>query len=384
MRLALISSLLPPDSLGGAEAYVALEAASLAERHDVVILTGSPEAALDGLPVVRLPRLPSLASSAPFGGRLLWHALDQWLPQVHVAVARELHRIQPDVVLTHHPQGLSSAVFTAVAAHRAPHVHTAHDLNLLCARMTMTRDGEFCGGRCATCRVQRTIRGGAARLGLSRLIAVSRYICERHIRGGVVARERAETIRLGAESGTARQRGVGDAPLTLGFIGSVAKHKGIHTLLEAFARSDEPWRLVVAGSGELKREVVEASGRDPRITYLGHVGGERKDAFFDQLDLVVIPSEWEEPATFVAVEAAVRGLPAVVSHRGGLPETPEARTFRAGDADELLRAIHWFLDDPARLEDASRRLLARQSEFEWSTHAGRVEALLGEVVAESR
>jgi glycosyltransferase involved in cell wall biosynthesis len=384
MRLALISSLLPPDSRGGAEAYVALQATSLAERHDVVVLTGSPAAAIDGQPTVRLPRLPNLAPSAPVGGRILWHALDQWLPQVHFALARELRRIEPDVVLTHQPQGLSAAVFTAIAARRVPHVHTAHDLNLLCARMTMTRDGEFCGGRCATCRVQRAIRGTAAGLNLSRLIAVSRYICERHVRGGVVQRERAEAIRLGAVPGTARLRRVGDAPLTLGFIGSVARHKGIHTLLKAFARADEPWRLLVAGSGSLEEEVRQAAARDPRVTYLGHVNGGMKDAFFDQLDLVVIPSEWEEPATFVAVEAAVRGLPAVVSQRGGLPETPEARTFRAGDADELLRAVHWFLDEPARLEDASRRLLARQSEFEWSTHVSRVEALLDEVRAESR
>jgi glycosyltransferase involved in cell wall biosynthesis len=384
MRFALISSLLPPDSRGGAEAYVTAEAMWLAKRHDVVVITGSPAAAIDGLPTVRLPRLPHLAPSAPIAGRVLWHALDQWLPQVHVALARELRRIEPDVVLTHHPQGLSSAVFTAIAARRLPHVHTAHDLNLLCARMTMTRNGEFCGGRCASCRVQRAIRGTAIGLNLSRLVAVSRYICERHVRGGVVPRERAEAIRLGAEPGTARLRRIDGAPLTLGFIGSVAPHKGIRTLLEAFARTEEPWRLVVAGSGGLEQEVVAAAARDPRITYLGHVDGERKDAFFDQLDLLVIPSEWEEPATFVAVEAAVRGLPAVVSQRGGLPETPEARTFRAGDAAELLRAVHWFLDDPLRLEDASRRLLARQSEFEWSTHAGRVEALLEEVHAESR
>jgi glycosyltransferase involved in cell wall biosynthesis len=384
MRFALISSLLPPDSPGGAEAYVAAQAAWLAQRHDVVVLTGSPTATLDGLPTVRLPRLPNLMPEAPLGGRLLWHALDQWLPQVHLAVSRELRRIAPDVVLTHHPQGLSSAVFTAIAARRLPHVHTAHDLNLLCARMTMTRDGEFCGGRCATCRVQRAIRGTAIGLNLSRLVAVSRYICERHIRGGVVPRERAESIRLGAEPGTARLRRRGDAPLTLGFIGTVARHKGIRTLLEAFARTQEPWRLVVAGSGSLAGEVAAAAARHPRITYVGHVDGEAKDAFFDGLDLLVIPSEWEEPATFVAAEASVRGLPAVVSDRGGLPEWPEARTFRSRDPDDLVRAVQWFLDEPSRLEEASRRLLAAQTEFEWSTHAGRVEALLEEVQAEGR
>jgi glycosyltransferase involved in cell wall biosynthesis len=97
---------------------------------------------------------------------------------------------------------------------------------------------------------------------------------------------------------------------------------------------------------------------------------------------MVIPSEWEEPATFVAIEAAVRGIPAVVSARGGLPETPEARTFRSGDAQELVDAIHWYLADPARIEQASRRLLAARGEFEWSTHVERVRAVLDEVASE--
>src|SRR5947199_247951 len=111
---------------------------------------------------------------------------DQWSPSVHRALKRELAVERPDVVWSHEPQGLSAAVFTAIAAVRLPHVHTAHDLNLLCLRTSMTRDGSFCGGRCLECRVQRTFRVGAIKLDLSRLIGVSRYICERHIRAGVV------------------------------------------------------------------------------------------------------------------------------------------------------------------------------------------------------
>jgi glycosyltransferase involved in cell wall biosynthesis len=332
---------------------------------------------------VQLPRLPILDRTAPRAGRALWHALDQWLPHVHVAVARELRRIEPDVVVTHHPQGLSAAVFTAIAEVGLPHVHTAHDLNLLCARTSMTRGGEFCGGRCAGCLVQRKIRGAALRRNVARLIGVSRYICERHVRAGIVPREKAEAIRLGAEPGNPRLRRLAGDEVRLGFIGTLGAHKGILTLLDALRRTDAPWRLSVGGSGYLEGEVVAAARRDPRITFLGHVEGEAKDAFFDELDLVVIPSEWEEPATFVAAEAAVRGIPAVVSHRGGLPETPEARPFRAGDPDELVRAIAWFTDEPERLEEASMRLLAKPAEYEWSTHVARVEALLEGVVAGS-
>ena len=383
MRLALIATLLPSDSPGGAEAYVDAAAHALAERHDVVVLTGS-QADLNGIPTRHLPHLPRLDTRRPRAAKLLWHAADQWLPTVHFALVRELKALRPDIVLTHHPQGLSAAVFTAIAQLRLPHVHTAHDLNLLCARMSMTRDGEFCGGRCLDCRIQRTIRGGAIRLDLSRLIGVSRYICQRHVHAGIVPPERAETIRLGAEPGTARLRTASADELTLGFIGSLTPHKGIQTLLEALEAAEEPWRLLVAGDGPLHSEVESAAARDRRIEYLGYLHGAEKDAFFDRCDLIVIPSEWEEPATFVAAEASVRGIPTVVSARGGLPETPEARAFRSGDRDELVRAVRWFVEDPKRIEGASAALLAATPEFEWSTHVARVEAVLEEVRLERR
>ena len=379
MRLAIIASLLPVDTRGGAERYVDESARSLSESHEVIVMTGSERGVIDGVPVVRLPHLPRLAGDAPFAGRIIWHALDQWLPSVHRAVAKHLKQIKPDLVLTHELQGLSAGAFTAIAASGIPHVHTAHDFNLLCARTSMTRNGEFCGGRCLDCGVQRRVRTSAIKLNLTRLIGVSRYVCDRHVRAGVVPSERAAAIRLGAHPGSARRREVDGRAPVLGFIGSLGRHKGILTLLEAFAHM-RGGRLIVAGDGASRRQVEAAAATDRRIEYLGHVEGQSKDAFFDELDLIVIPSEWEEPATFVAVEAAVRGLPAVVSDRGGLPETPESHTFRAGDVYELARAVEWFVERPDRLSGASERLLARADEFGWDRHIEQVEQVLREAV----
>jgi glycosyltransferase involved in cell wall biosynthesis len=383
MRLAIIASLLPADGRGGAERYAANSARSLAQHHDVEILTGSKHGTVDDIPVVRLPRLPQLTEAAPIPGRVIWHALDQWLPSVHMALSRELKRFAPDIVLTHELQGLSAAAYTAIAARGVPHVHTAHDFNLLCARTSMTRNGEFCGGRCLDCRVQRTVRVGAIRLNLTKLIGVSRYICERHVRAGVVSREKSQAIRLGARPGTRRKRELNGKAPVLGFIGTLGRHKGILTLLDALRETDADWRLAIAGEGRYRRDVEAAANDDPRIQYLGHVEASAKDAFFNEVDVMVIPSEWEEPATFVAVEAAVRGIPAVVSDRGGLPETPEARTFRAGDVEELLRAVHWFVDDPGRLTAASGRLVERGAEFEWGHHMRQVEEVLAAAQAEA-
>jgi glycosyltransferase involved in cell wall biosynthesis len=383
MRVAIIASLLPGDTKGGAERYVRLLSLALARDHEVAVLSGSRRPELDGIPVIRLPRLPQLEEEARLPARVLWHALDQWLPHVHVAVARELKRLAPDVVSTHHPQGMSAAVFTGVASSGVPHVHTAHDLNLLCARTSMTRDGRFCGGGCASCRIQRAIRGRAARLSLARLIGVSNYICRRHVEGGIVESDRAVTIRLGARPGTKRVRRADDA-VALGFIGTLAPHKGILTLLHAFDQADASLRLVIAGSGPCEPDVVAAAERNPRVRYVGHVEAATKDAFFDELDVLVIPSEWEEPATFVAVEAAVRGIPSVVSDRGGLPETPESCSFRSGDPIDLLRAVRSFVDEPERLEQASTRLIEQSQEFEWDRHMRDIERLLDDVVAERR
>ena len=75
------------------------------------------------------------------------------------------------------------------------------------------------------------------------------------------------------------------------------------------------------------------------MRYLGEVSGANKDRFLDSLDLLVVPSEYEENAPLVLAEAGVRGLPAIVSDRGGLPETPYAQIFRARDVDSLIAVL---------------------------------------------
>src|SRR4051812_2839825 len=212
MRIALITSNLFADTGGGAEKYVEDAARSLGKEHDVVVLTGSRSNA-EGLSLRRLPGLPYHdAGSGSALGRAAWHARDQWSPSVHRALKRELAAERPDVVWSHEPQGLSAAVFTAIAAREVPHVHTAHDLNLLCLRTSMTRDGSFCGGRCLECRVQRQIRGRAANRRLDRLIGVSNYVTDRHVAAGVVGADRAVTISNGAERGGAPLRTAPDKP----------------------------------------------------------------------------------------------------------------------------------------------------------------------------
>jgi glycosyltransferase involved in cell wall biosynthesis len=379
MRVALVTNTLPPEGRGGAEAYVAALARELAERHEVLVMTGA-SVSLDGVETRRLPGLPQLSHTTNPVRKAIWHGLDQWLPGVHRAMRRALDEFRPDVVHTHAVQGLSAAVFTAIGSARAKHVHTAHDLGLLCARVTMTRDGEFCGGACATCRVQREIRGRAAASRLDLLIAPSDHVRKRHVEAGLLPGERTRTIRQGAEPAPPLQRPVRglDEP-RLGYIGTLSQIKGVATLLEAFRSAPADWRLSVAGTGDLEPLIRERASGDPRIDFRGRVDAAEKEFFFADVDLLVIPSEWEENAPLVAVEAAVRALPTVVSDRGGLPETAEAEVFPARDPAALLEAVRRLFETPPLLEERSRRLIARREEFLWTTHVAELERALAQV-----
>jgi glycosyltransferase involved in cell wall biosynthesis len=374
VRIALVSSSIAPERRGGSEEYAANLARALAEAHEVVMFTGATTT-IEGAQSHRLPALRDLELDAAGPSKALWHLRDQWLPGVHRALTRGLRGFGPDVVHTQHPQGLSAAVFTAARATDTPHVHTAHDANAVCARISMTKAGEYCGGRCMRCLVQRQVRPRLLSRSLDLLLAPSRYFRDLYVEAGAAAHDRAEVIPQGAPPGTARLRRAGET-FTTGFMGALAPHKGIETLLDAFADAPPSWRLRIAGTGPLTERVQQATRADPRIESVGFIEGDDKDAFLDSLDALVIPSEYEENAPLVAVEAAVRGLPSVVSDRGGLPETPGASVFRARDPRHLLEKLRMFADSPSELERASGLLIDEREQFLWSTHVGRVEAAL--------
>jgi len=380
VRIALVSSSVAPERQGGSEAYASDLARSLAESHEVTLFTGA-RTPVDGVHTQHLPGLPDLARDASSAYKAVWHLRDQWLPAVHRALTAGLRDFAPDVVHTHQPQGLSGAVFTAAGTSDAVHVHTVHDANAFCARISMTANGEFCGGRCTRCLAQRQVRPRLLSRSVDLLLSPSRYFRDMHVSRGAVSPEQARVIPHGAPPGTTRLRERTDESFTIGFIGALAPHKGIGTLLDAFADAPQSWRLRVAGSGPFATRVETAAGADPRIEHIGFVAGAAKDGFLDSLDTIVIPSEYEENSTLVAVEAGVRGLPAAVSDRGALPETPEATVFHERNPRSLLDALRVLADSPGALEEASRRLIDSQKGFLWSTHVERVEAALRQAVA---
>jgi glycosyltransferase involved in cell wall biosynthesis len=372
VRVLTLSSLWPPVVLGGAEVYADELTARLRQRgHDVGVVTAGiagPDvvAAVDAWPY----RLDQFASQ-PAWKRAAFHATDLANVRAWRSLQRAVDEFQPDVVHSHSIQGLSALPLRISSARPVAHVHTIHDYWLVCQRASMTnRDGRSCGEQCRPCRVITAIhRRELAGRGPQVVLCVSDATAREHERIPEI-HDRIRVLYL-PDGGRPRdeRRPVGPTPV-FGYLGQLAPHKGVLTLVEAFRRLPAgAARLRIAGKGSVEDEVARRAGGD--IVYAGFVAGAAKAAFLDSLDCLVVPSEWREPGALVVSEAKAELLPVIGARIGGIPEVVPASCrdllFEPGDPADLVRALDAFRSDP------SRYAVAPSAVDGWDAHVGAVE-----------
>jgi glycosyltransferase involved in cell wall biosynthesis len=352
MRILMVSNLWPPEVVGGAEQYAAALAGRLrAAGHEVDAFTLGVEGPEVVHAVAPWPYPVQTASQQPARKRALFHAADIVNPRARRALDRVLTELRPDVVHTHAVAGLSATVLTRARHHGIAHVHTLHDYWLLCQRSSMVRrDGTQCETRCRACRTISWARNESVRRAPPGVVlAVSHAIAAEHeCLPWTVGRLRVLYNPVEVVIGS-RAAAPGDGrPLTFGYLGRLGIDKGVGTLLDAFGRAGlGDARLVVAGRGPLD-DRVRAAG--PPVVAAGWVAPERKEALFADLDCLVVPSEWRDPAPLVVNEARGRGIPVIGADIGGIPEliAPECRPllFPAGDAGALVSRLRAFAAAP--------------------------------------
>jgi glycosyltransferase involved in cell wall biosynthesis len=121
-------------------------------------------------------------------------------------------------------------------------------------------------------------------------------------------------------------------PLRVGVLGRLSPTKGQGLFLEALLPllEERPeLELAIGGTSDFERpeekdrlhEIVRRHQHRDRVTFAGAVDA---IAFLDTLDILVVPSLWEEPFGLVAVEGMARQLPVVATRSGTLPEIVQA------------------------------------------------------------
>jgi glycosyltransferase involved in cell wall biosynthesis len=165
---------------------------------------------------------------------------------------------------------------------------------------------------------------------------------------------------------------LGDGPL-FACVGRLSQDKGIHHAVQALAllNSGSPSaRLVIVGDGE-ERDALERLTRqlgvDRRVTFAGAQPHEEVALHLAAADAFLFPTERDEAAPLVLLQAMACACPVVASEIGGITEVigkpgEYGMLIPPGDVTALVRAMRTLLQS-ARLrvqigESARRRVLA--------------------------
>jgi glycosyltransferase involved in cell wall biosynthesis len=363
VKILVLTSLYPPYNMGGAEKSVSLIARGLVrrghQRQDV----------LDG---VRVTYLPLLNVYWPFVegvqhskvAKLTFHTIDTLNVGMAAAVGRIVAAERPDVVLSNNVVFLSTLVWRTIHKAGIPLLHTFRDFYLLCPTSLMFRNGKPCAGQCLDCRPFAWPRRVMSRY-VDGITGVSQFMIDRHLRFGLFPNALVLPPILSAVDVPpelpAREAVAPGVPMRFGYIGRVSPDKGVDLLLDGLQTADpRRWSLKIAGRGS-SDYIAHLRQRcaDLPVDIMGFTPSAD---LYRVVDVVAVPSIWEEPLPRTLLEAFAYGLPVLGSTRGGIPEV-----LKSGETGYLVD-----LDKPGDMAAAIARIIDNRDEAHAFGQAGRM------------
>ncbi len=154
-------------------------------------------------------------------------------------------------------------------------------------------------------------------------------------------------------------------------------YKGIDVLLKAKRICLDQgihFKLLIVGEGRLGdvyRRLAETLNISDEVQFLGHIPTTEVYRKLDSSSLFVLPS-LTEGLPRALLEAMARGLPAIATSVGGIPELlPEDSMCAPGDVDALARLLRKFLLDPNLMKRHGSRNLEKAKEYSYDALCAR-------------
>jgi len=372
MRILLLSNRFPPDVVGGAEILAGDIAHALRDRgHDVYVLTSPYDRRGSGREpwIARQLREvvdgPQTRDGSPRGGAGRLFAFYRQTHSHYSArtVLRVISRFAPDVVYVWNLSGVGLvSILRVLRQVRRPIVFHLHSYWWQYINSPETR---FSTVRMAW--LKKLVIGPVPPLKFTTLIATSEAVKREYAQAGC-PQDRIEVIDNAIDS-----RFLGDEVVpsqtgrrpVLMYAGRLSVEKGVMFAVQALDllvnRDGRDVRLEIYGQGDPQyvatlRAFVHSQRLTGVVAFHGLVDQDRLICAYDQADLVIVPSLWEEPFGLVAVEAMARSVAVIASDVGGLRgvlrDGVDGRLVKPGDPQALAAAIAESLDCP----DERRRL----------------------------
>lgn len=330
--------------------------------------------------------------------------------EVYEGVQRLVRAQRPDAaIVLHFLRKLSPSVLVALKEAGVPVIVRLSDFGMLCPEQHMLRDGSVCR-LCITDGLRSSIRYRCVHKSFSvsamacastwywrwrkyfdlvdRFIVPSSIMGEEMVQGGYDP-SRIVVLPTFVQAGLFNADGTRERYIA--HVGRLAPEKGVHILLEAYARLLRQEglgdiELHIAGGGEdaYASEII-ARGRSisPQVRFLGMLDTEALRNMLSGAMLSVVPSMWYENCPNSILESLAAGTPVVASNLGSMAEmlggTDAGLLFRPGDSHDLANQLESVLRGPDTLAHMSRaaRELA-ETRYSPATHlAGLMRVLEG-------
>jgi glycosyltransferase involved in cell wall biosynthesis len=325
MKIAIINTLYAPNKVGGAEKSVQTLAENFSDLGNevIVICLGKEDAnyKLNGVIIhavkIKNDFWPFEINNKNSFHKLIWHLKDASNNKYNDFLHHLFLDYKPDVLLTNNISGFSTKVWRIASNLNIKIVHTLRDYYLQCPKSTKFKNGLNCSNLCNDCNFLSTPKKKDSSK-VNYLIGISNYILSDHIDKGYFKGVQNEVIFNGFET---QKKSINSREVTnvFGFIGQVNKTKGIELILESFSNlSESSWKLLIAGTVDEKYlKHLNKINNSIQIEYLGYVDSSK---FFEMIDVLIVPSLWNEPFGRVVIESILHSKPVIASNVGGIPE----------------------------------------------------------------
>lgn len=398
MKILIISSLFPPQVLGGYAILCEQVCRELVRMgDDLHVITsdqgvGTDFEELDYLPIDRVLEHVLPFSKPPRG---FW-GMSRRVEGVHArnyARTRELiARIKPDIAFVWSQLRLTLGSARAAQDAGLPVVFALNDAHIgayVRSRFTGGPKGWLRAAYDRLAMPHRSLNG----LDLTYTTAISKCLKEQLLEMGTPI-ENSRVIYQGIpieRYDVKEDPGCIGDPVKIFYAGQLLEAKGVHTLLEAIRRINENAPEVrvevsIAGAGPDDYTMRLREMAPHNVRFLGKLPNAELPPIYRAHDIFVFPSIWKEPFGLTQLEAMASGTVAVCTTDGGhgecLFEGENALTFRKGDSEHLASRILELIRDPELSRRLARNARAMvEKDFTVARYAETQRALLEEAVA---